>query len=417
VTSIEAELSPGGSAYNHVMTAPRSQSPVLTLYLVASYITMLGVSVVMVPGLSSPSAQGLATLGLLLFAALLVPLVRSHRRRRIRTLFATLVLIAFAIFAIEPSHMLDVQTLFFVLVAALGVLLPLREALIWALGIALLSSLAGLSVLGWERWPAMIASSGAFVFFAAFGSLFRRADAARHRSVELLGELREANDRLKRYAVQERQLAVAEERNRMAREMHDALGHRLTVAVVQLEGAERLIESDPERARGMIHSMRSELKTGLAELRETVAALRQPHSDPLDARLQRLASGFEEATGLKLDLRLPPQLPELSVPVQHALYRATQEGLTNIQKHAGAERIEVALVRRGSELELTVSDDGAGPTPPPNAADDDGNSYGLQGLRERAGKLGGRATLEAPPEGGSRLVVTLPLEAGAPGDV
>jgi signal transduction histidine kinase len=337
-----------------------------------------------------------------------------HSPAAVRALMVAQTALALSAFLLAPAASLGVNQLFYLFTTQAALFLPLREAIAWAGFYVVVTVVGGVAVMSSDHALISLAAASPNVIFGGLGAALRQANRATAQSRALLHELRQANERLHQLSAQAQKLAVAEERNRLAREMHDALGHRLTVAVVQLEGAERLVERDPDRARGMIRTMRDELKTGLAELRETVATLRQSQDDPLDERLERLTRGFQEATGLHLDLQLPPQLPELSSSVQHTLFRATQEGLTNIQKHADAERIEVALVRRGSELELTVSDDGAGPAPPNTA--DDGGGYGLQGLRERAGKLGGRATLEAPPGGGTRLIVTVPLEAGGPHD-
>jgi signal transduction histidine kinase len=239
--------------------------------------------------------------------------------------------------------------------------------------------------------------AGGFLFFGTFGKAMRDAEVARQESQRLLAELQAAQGQL-------RELAVAEERNRLAREMHDSLGHRLTVAVVQLEGAQRLIPRDPERAARMIGSMREQMKEALSDLRRTVAALRLPLADdlPLDAALQRLAQSFQESTGLTVRLQLAP-LPALGEAQRLAFYRAAQEALTNAQRHAAAQTLWLDLRPAGDRLVLTAADDGRGFPAELNGG------FGLRGLRERAAQLGGELALEARPGGGAQLVFSLPL--------
>lgn len=108
-----------------------------------------------------------------------------------------------------------------------------------------------------------------------------RADAARQETQQVLDELDDAHQQLQTYAAQVEELAVAEERNRLSREVHDTLGHRLTVLIVQLAGAERLVAKQPDRATEKIATVRQQLDEGLGELRRTVAMLRAPSETDL----------------------------------------------------------------------------------------------------------------------------------------
>lgn len=251
---------------------------------------------------------------------------------------------------------------------------------------------------------------GGFSFFGTFGWALRQAEQARHRSQELLEELQLAHTQLQEYAAQAEQLAIAEERNRLAREMHDALGHRLTVAVVQLEGAQRLIPTSPERAANMVGTMREQLKEALTELRQTVATLRTPLTDdlPLATAVTHLTHNFQESTGLQVHLHLPTTLPALPAPYRLALYRVAQESLTNIQRHAQATEVWLELQSHNGRLHLTICDNGQGfPTNQPNGR------FGLLGLRERAEQLGGQFTWQNRSEGGAQITFLLPIgEAG-----
>ena len=246
---------------------------------------------------------------------------------------------------------------------------------------------------------------GGFFFFATFANATFQANEARKESQRLLEELREAHEQLHEYAVKAEQLAVSEERNRLSREMHDTIGHRLTVASVQLEGVERLIAHEPDRAAAMTGVVREQVREALGELRRTVATLREPlEADlPLAASIRNLAEAFEAATDLRVHLMIPDSLPELSAAHRMVFYRTAQEALTNVQKHARAGQVWLQLVRAGDLITLRVSDDGIGPA---EVLEESG--FGLRGMQERAGQFGGTLRIEPRRGGGTELALTLP---------
>jgi signal transduction histidine kinase len=245
-----------------------------------------------------------------------------------------------------------------------------------------------------------------YAFFGAFARALARADAARRESQSLLEALREAHLQLQEHALRAEEMAVVEERNRLAREMHDTLGHRLTVASVQLEAAERLCPTDPGRAESLVGTVREEVREALSELRATVATLRTPIEADLQLRsaLRRLMEHFEEVTGLSVHRVLPEEMPALTAVHRLTLYRAAQEALTNIQKHAEASRVWLVLTVTDGAITLLVGDDGRGISRMPDQA-----GFGLQGLRERVEQLGGELHLEPRPGGGTQLSFRLPL--------
>jgi signal transduction histidine kinase len=245
-----------------------------------------------------------------------------------------------------------------------------------------------------------------YAFIGAFAGAIVRADTARRESQVLLTELQKAHHQLQESALRAEELAIVEERNRLAREMHDTLGHRLTVASVQLEGAQRLCPSDAERAATMIGTVREQIREALSELRSNVATLRAPvEADlQLSSSLQRLMTHFERATGLTIHKVLPEEMPKLPDTHRMALYRTAQEALTNVQRHAGAGQVWLVLTAHGNAVTLLVSDDGQGVSMSANQV-----GFGLQGLRERAAQLGGELHLEPRSGGGTQLSLRLPL--------
>lgn len=310
-----------------------------------------------------------------------------------------------AVFAQDPPQALNIQVLFFVLSSQSMLFLPVRQGFLWVMYFFLITVFGSVYVDGWQGYLSYLIFLGGYVLFAAFGNALAQAIFARRQSQQLLEELQEAHKQLKAYALQVQQLAVSEERNRLAREMHDALGHRLTVAVVQLEGAQRLIPKEPERAAVMVGTMREELKEALADLRQTVADLRLSAIDdlPLSVALIRLTQSFQEVTGLTIHSDIPADLPDLPASHRHTLFRAAQECLTNVQRHAQAQNVWLSLAVEDEMITLTVRDDGQNGSPEIREG-----HYGLQGLQERAAQLNGRLNLN-PQNGGAQITLQLPL--------
>jgi signal transduction histidine kinase len=297
--------------------------------------------------------------------------------------------------------------LFFVLSAQAMVLLPVRLGAAWIAAFVLITGAFGLYRWGWpDGMVAFLLYSGGYAMFGIFADALARADAARRESQALLAELQDAHSQLQEYAARVEELAVVEERNRLAREMHDTLGHRLTVAAVQLEGAQRLCDRDPERAAGMVGTVRDEVREALGELRSTVATLRTPIEADLQllSSLSRLAAHFEQAAGVTVHQAVPEEMPSLPDTHRLALYRAAQEALTNVQRHAGAEQVWLVLTAHEGSVTLLVSDDGRGL---PLSGEQTG--FGLRGLRERAAQLDGELHVEPRPGGGTQVSFRLPL--------
>ena len=285
--------------------------------------------------------------------------------------------------------------------------LPLRQGVYWTAGYTVVT--AASFAIGMNLGEGLIALflyGALFAFLGAFAGALARADAARRESQALLAELRQAHEQLREYALRVEELAVVEERNRLAREMHDTLGHRLTVASVQLEAAQRLCPTDAERAAGMIGTVREQVREALGELRGTVATLRAPIEADLQLRsaLPRLIDHFEKATGLTVHQVLPADMPPLPDAHRLAIFRAVQEALSNIQRHADAGQVWLVLNVTDKAVTLLVSDDGKG-----IVSNGEPAGFGLQGLNERAGQLGGEMHTEPRRGGGTQLSFRLPL--------
>lgn len=385
-----------------------------TVFQVASLIILAASAIVGFMQTSSTALRG-AMVVLLLAIALLGtrgPSEQSSTRQIHLYLGLQGALIAALLFLVPGWTMFPV--LYCMLSYQAILYLSPNPGVLWIIAYVLVTAASFALRIRWAEGPIALVLYGAInAFFGAYAYALLRANAARQESQDLLAELQDAHRQLQEYALRAEELAVVEERNRLAREMHDTIGHRLTVASVQLEGAQRLCPSDPEQAASMVGTVRQQVREALAELRATVAALRTPVEADLQLRssLRRLISHFEEATGLTVHRIVPEDL--LNVPQTHrlALFRTAQEALTNIQKHAKASQVWFVLTVRDDAITLLIGDDGTGISLSGQPA-----GYGLRGLRERAAQLGGELYLEPRQGGGSQLSLRLPLpvEEAAP---
>ena len=235
-----------------------------------------------------------------------------------------------------------------------------------------------------------------FAFVLLYGARRLRDEQFRVRA--LLTELEARRDR-------DLAAAKVEERTRLAREIHDVLAHSLTALIVQLDSARMLLtgERASDEAVSSVLRARHLAQEGLDETRRAVGTLRGDQV-PGARMLVSLVQDFERDSGLQCDYSVDGEPVELESPAQLALYRTAQEALTNVRKHAPANRVQIHLRYATGGAELTVDDIGAAPGPRPNGA---GEGYGLEGMRERAELLGG--SLEAGPrDTGFRVRLWLP---------
>ena len=246
------------------------------------------------------------------------------------------------------------------------------------------------------------------VFVVSLSLVLTRYAEQTERAEKLAGDLQAANQELLEARRIEKQLAAAEERVRLARDIHDGLGHHLTALNIQLQAAEKMVALKPEKALEAIQICRQESKAALEEVRRSVAVMRR---SPLDGKtLQEALSGlikdFAKTFGNKVQIDLPEVYPDLNSQVAITIFRAVQEGLTNIQKHAAnANNIKIDLKIPDSEINLIIQDDGS------QALEDQSTSgFGLAGLQERAEQLGGSLRLSSRTEQGFILKLTLPIK-------
>jgi signal transduction histidine kinase len=250
------------------------------------------------------------------------------------------------------------------------------------------------------------------LFVQVFVLLIDRAQQETQRAEKLLDDLRSANLQLTAAHRQEKELAIAEERMRLARDIHDGLGHHLTVLSIQLQAAEKLVARSPQDAAEAIRISRSEAQAALEDVRQSVGMMRQTpaESRPLEEILATLTREFALHTALQVDFHQVGAPVELSPFTRQTLFRAVQESLTNVQKHGrDVTCINVRLEYTPEAVRLVVGDDGRMPEVPPAGA----AGFGLTGLRERLDQLGGSLRSGPGREAGFELEVRIPLQEPA----
>ncbi|MFD9456487.1 sensor histidine kinase [Streptomyces sp. NPDC059985] len=283
----------------------------------------------------------------------------------------------------------------------------------WRVGLLTMAGLTGLAMLaGPLPWYAQ-ENLGVFAWT---GMAAAAGDAVRSRRA-FVDAIRERAERAERTREEEARRRVAEERLRIARDLHDVVAHHIALVNVQAGVAAHVMDRRPDQAKEALAHVREASRSALNELRATVGLLRQsgdPEAPtepaPGLAVLDELLDTFRNA-GLPVEVfvELGRERAALPSAVDLAAYRVIQEALTNVRKHAGpGTRAEVSVVRVGASVEVTVLDDGGdGADPSPEPSDPHGG-HGLLGMRERAVALGGSCFAGPRFGGGYRVHAILP---------
>ncbi|QKV68427.1 two-component sensor histidine kinase [Streptomyces harbinensis] len=284
-------------------------------------------------------------------------------------------------------------------------------------GTLALITVAGM-LLGAQPWYA--SENFGIIAWTALAAL--AGDAVRHRRAAV-DAIRERAERAEATREEEARRRVAEERLRIARELHDVVAHHIALVNVQAGVASHVMDSRPDQAKEALAQVRLASRQALSELQTTVGLLRH-RDDPVApteptkglAVLGDLVDGFTRAGMAVVVERSGADEPPLPSAVDLAAYRVVQEALTNVHKHAGPDakaRVRILRTGRGdgARLEVTVLDDGPGGAPVPAGRAGAGGGHGLTGMRERAAALGGSCETEPLEGGGFRVRVVLPLRS------
>lgn len=243
------------------------------------------------------------------------------------------------------------------------------------------------------------------LFTVVYVTLYMRQIEAREKAQSLAAELDAANRQLTEYAAQVEDLTIANERQRMARELHDTLSQGLAGIILQLEAVEAHLSSNrPEKAKTIVANAMLQARATLADARKAIDDLRHPAPDDLASVLRAETSRFSEETGIPCELHLS-SLPTLPDPVKDTIVRAVTEGLNNIARYAQAHSADVSVMMEDRALLLTIQDDGIGFIPEAVPS----GHYGLLGIRERVRLVNGEFGLRSEAGAGTTISIKVPL--------
>ena len=245
-------------------------------------------------------------------------------------------------------------------------------------------------------------STGRLVIFSIVGYLVNVIASAQRRQRK---QLAEKNAQLIHYAATLEQLTIAQERNRLARELHDTLAHTLSAVNVQLKALEVLMEQDSGDVRSALLQTQDLTQRGIQESRRALQALRASPIEEfgLATAIRRLAQQAAQRAGFQLTLKLPETKDVLAPEIEQHLYRITEEALNNVVRHAHARNVSLSLEMKLTRLRLSVADDGVGFIPTNTSS----KRYGLKGMQERADLINGQLKIESQPEKGTTLTLIL----------
>lgn len=306
-------------------------------------------------------------------------------------------------------------------VLTVGIVAPTMFAfqglLFWPLNVDAIISIAG-------QLLSFFSFAGLFlVFQSLMGERFERSRLMLQLA-QRNSELEEAHRQLAQSAAQEQELAVLRERTRLAREMHDTIGHALVLIAVKLEAAQRLRERDPERSDQELESTKQIARETMTALRASIADLRSPalEHERISQALSLSVGELARRTGLHAIYTFEADLDMLPEAIEETLWKVSQEAFTNIEKHAHATHVQVRISRQNEHLLMCIHDDGIGLPPALFQPQNDGSlaysapngHYGLRGMLERVEAIGGHLTLRSGKEPGTTIEVELPLAHSGP---
>jgi two-component system sensor histidine kinase DesK len=312
-------------------------------------------------------------------------MVEASEVRKRRAAISSLAALAIALTLVCGNEWL---ILFIHTSIAAGLMLLGRDAYVAIAGVAILMVALG-RVSGWE-WP----NIGQFVLIVGALGLWTTVFA---RQIATVAELRTAREEIAR-------LAVTEERLRFARDLHDLLGHSLSLITLKSELAGRLLPTAPEKAAAEVRDIEGVARRALREVREAVTSYRQPTLDG------ELAGARETLEAAGIACRIVNKSGVVPNEMDAVLAWTVREGVTNVIRHSRAKRCEIRVTQDSEEIRAEIIDDGRGFSPKRNEA---AAGSGLSGLAERVAASGGGFEAGSPPEGGFRLRVSLPLRDDA----
>lgn len=376
-------------------------------FILAAYLVMIGILMIILGFVTQLQQKLVLCLFLVLFGLLLTiftPDEEAPLGRKVAYFVTQTALVMVPLFLVQGFT--PFLFLFFILSAQAMIAFDIKNGIILVtlFGIATITHyLVSSSFL--EAVTISVTYVGGYYFFGVFGYVMKTADNDRKRLEMALKELSKAHEKLKDYSLKAEELAVSRERERLAREIHDTLGHYLTIASLQLEAAAKLSSKDTKKSGEMIRVAGTAVKEAMSNLRRAVAEFGSPVESelPLGLSLEKLTENFEQGTGIRVffstgkDFKEPREL-------RGFIYRALQELLTNVGKHSGAKNVWLSVEGDRSSVRLAVVDDGRG-----FDFEKDKAGFGLSNIRRKVEEVGGFMDISNEPGKGASIIIQIPL--------
>ncbi|MCX7571229.1 sensor histidine kinase [Tumebacillus sp. DT12] len=340
----------------------------------------------------------------------LLPLLFWRPGATHRTLFVWTEALTSGLFAVYVNGVLDAHSTFLILPLTLVGFLSVQRMVWWVaplfvLVLPALGPLLGLQ--SWHGvWEMMVGGQVAFLIGYAFSRVLSSHEQMRtllHENQRQYQLIEEQNQALMQYAQQVEQVTLLEERNRMARELHDTVGHTLTSVIMGMDAVMYLVDSVPEKAKEKLEVLRDVTRGGLDEVRRNIHQIAPTEEERLGHTLAAIAGEFAVHTATKISLYTEGEEYEVATPVRLTLIRCLQESLTNAKRHGRAMTVLIRLCYGPDSVQLRIEDDGIGMA-------DSLFGFGLRTMQERIAAHQG--TLDVVSRAGEGAVVTCTIPTG-----
>lgn len=279
----------------------------------------------------------------------------------------------------------------------------------WVVILILVTFIGQLNQFGWPDGLSFIfLYVAALIFVAAYSALTIQVEQSQQRSEALLAELRIAHHQLQEYAGQAEELATANERTRLARELHDSVAQTLYGLTMQSEAALRQLSANNlDKVRNSLREIKASARESLQETRLLIFELRPPllENEGLAAALRARLEAVETRSRLQVQIDIQ-DYGQPNPAIENGLYRIAQEALNNVLKHAHAGQVRLVLTKEHGSLLMQISDDGRGFDP---QAHHERSGLGLTNMRERAQQIGGSIKVHSAAGEGTSIIAEVPL--------
>lgn len=233
--------------------------------------------------------------------------------------------------------------------------------------------------------------------------LIRSLKLERKEIIKLNEELKERNLKLKDYAEKVEELTVLKERNRVAQELHDSIGHSLMAISMHLDFLENIIEKDTKKAKEILERTDSILKQSIEDLRDTVYKLKESKNKySLEIKIEALVRDITIDDNINASVIIDKNIEKTSLQIKEAIFTTVKESITNSLKHGASTKLDINIQCKADKISLIIEDDGKG-------CGHIFKSHGLSGIENRIHSLGGEAVFESSTKGGFRSEISIPI--------